>query len=101
MDDQVNLSKVTIQTDNGSEFIGSWQAVGKGAFTRTVKSAGAIHKTIPPGVHTWQTDVETVHGLMETEFYIERFRSRKNLLEKALTYQKLFQLCPSQFRQGK
>jgi transposase len=87
---EVHLGKITIQTDNGSEFIGSWQAVGKSAFTRTIEEAGATHKTIPPRAYTWQSDVETVHGLMETEFYIERFRSRKNFLDKAATYQNYF-----------
>lgn len=86
----VDMSKITIQTDNGSEFIGSWQAKHKSAFTKTVEQTGASHKTIPPGAHTFQADVETVHSLMETEFYIERFRSRKNFLQKAATYQLFF-----------
>jgi len=86
----VKLPEVTVQSDNGSEFIGSWQAKEPSAFTRTIEEAGARHKTIPPGAHRFQADVETVHGLMETEFYLERFRDRQDFLQKATTYQHFF-----------
>ena len=84
----VNLQGCRIQTDNGSEFIGSWQARQESAFTKTVQSVpGLTHQTIPPGAHTWQADVETVHRLIEDEFYeVESFRSRQELLEKARSY---------------
>jgi len=87
---EIDMSQVTIQTDNGGEFIGSWQAKEGSAFTKTVEGSQATHKTIPPRAHTWQADVETVHGLMETEFYIERFKSPKDFLDKAATYQHYF-----------
>jgi transposase len=86
----VRLGRVTWQTDNGSEFIGSWQATEPSAFTRTLQKAGCRHRTIPPGAHRFQADVETVHGLMETEFYLERFRHRRDFLAKAATYQHFF-----------
>ena len=86
----VDLHAITVQTDNGSEFIGSWQAKESSAFTRTVERLGAVHRTIPPGAHRFQADVETVHGLMETEFYFERFRSPADFLDKAATYQLFF-----------
>ncbi len=86
----VDMEAVTWQTDNGSEFVGSWQAVEKSAFTGTVESFGSAHRTIPPGQHRFQADVETVHSLMETEFYIERFTSRADFLAKAATYQNFF-----------
>jgi transposase len=86
----VRLGHVTWQTDNGSEFIGSWQATEPSAFTRTVEAAQSRHKTIPPRAHRFQADVETVHGLMETEFYLERFRNRQDFLQKAATYQHFF-----------
>lgn len=76
------------QTDNGSEFIGSWQARHDSAFTRQIQTVpGLQHHTIPPGAHTWQADVETVHRLIEDEFYeIETFTDRNNFLRKAATY---------------
>lgn len=76
------------QTDNGSEFIGAWNAKADSAFTRQVQSLpGLQHHTIPPGAHTWQADVETAHRLIEDEFYeIESFASRSDFLAKAEAY---------------
>src|SRR3990167_1326970 len=89
----VSLNGSRIQTDNGSEFtrlylfgqVGSWNAKKDSAFTRTVQSVqGLEHHTIPPGAHTWQSDVETAHRLIparigsggEDEFYeVETLRS--------------------------
>ena len=87
----VEVSKTTVQTDNGSEFTGGWNAKEPSGFTRAVESFGATHRTIPPGAHTWQADVETVHNLVEDEFYrVERFRNREDFLKKAATYQLFF-----------
>jgi len=86
----VECGKSTVQTDNGSEFIGSWQAKEPSAFTKTVEGFGAKHRTIPPGAHRFQADIETVHGLMENEFYLERFYGRDDFLEKASAYQLFF-----------
>ena len=88
----VDLSQTIWQTDNGSEFIGSWQARDKSAFTRTIESIpGQRHKQIPPGAHTYQSDLETVHSLIESEFYeIESFSSREDFLNKAASYQLFF-----------
>ena len=86
----IELPLVTWQTDNGTEFVGSWQAVEKSAFTKTIESFLSIHRTIPPGQHRFQADVETVHSLMEIEFYLERFHSRYDFIRKAQTYQNYF-----------
>ena len=86
----VDLEQVTVQTDNGSEFVGSWQAKHDSAFTHTVEAHHAVHRTIPPGAHRFQADVEAVHSLMELEFYFERFRSPQEFLDKARTYQLFF-----------
>jgi len=86
----VRMRRVTWQTDNGSEFVGSWQAVENSAFTSTLESYGCTHRTIPPGQHRFQADVETVHSLMETEFYLERFKDRPDFIQKASTYQNFF-----------
>lgn len=91
----VDLRGCRIQTDNGSEFIGSWNAKEDSAFTKLVHSTeGLNHHTIPPGAHTYQADVETAHRLIEDEFYeVERFTSRKNFFEKAYTYQLWFNVA--------
>jgi transposase-like protein len=87
----VEVSQTTVQTDNGSEFAADWKAKEPSGFTLAVESFGATHRTIPPGAHTWQSDVETVHNLIEDEFYrVERFRDREDFLKKAATYQLFF-----------
>jgi len=84
----IELKEVTWQSDNGSEFVGAWNAKEASGFTKTIERGGSSHRTIPPGAHTYQSDVETVHNTIENEFYcIERFRSRRDFLEKASTYQ--------------
>jgi hypothetical protein len=83
------------QTDNGSEFIGAWSAKEPSVFTKTVESVeGLVHDTIPPGAHTYQADVETVHGIIEDEFYeIESFPSLPILLAKATQYVTWFNIA--------
>jgi transposase len=85
----------TWQSDNGSEFVGSWQAKEDSAFTKAVEAVpGHTHRTIPPGQHRFQADVETVHSLMETEFFeIEAFRDRHDFLAKATSYNLFFNLA--------
>lgn len=91
------------QTDNGSEYIGSWSAKNPSAYTLKIESEKLIHGTIPPGAHRFQSDVETVHNLIETEFYeIERFADRYEFMEKAHTYQLFFNLeRPNTYKENK
>ena len=92
------------QTDNGSEFIGSWNAKKPSVYTKTVESLpGQEHTTIFPGAHRMQADVETIHGLMETEFYeIEKFTDRADFISKANTYQLFFNLeRPNTYKEHK
>ncbi|NIT58795.1 MAG: hypothetical protein GWN00_22005, partial [Aliifodinibius sp.] len=91
----VDLSDCRIQTDNGTEFIGSWNAKQDSVFTKTVQAVpGLVHQTIPPGAHTWQADVETVHRIIEDEFYeVESFTAREHFLAKATTYNLWFNVA--------
>ena len=92
------------QTDNGSEFIGSWNAKEPSAYTKTIESlSGQWHNTIFPGAHRMQSDVETIHNLMEVEFYeIEQFKDRTDFLEKATAYQLFFNLHrPNSYKEHK
>lgn len=91
------------QTDNGSEFCGSWNAKKPSAYTLAIESAHLIHGTIPPGAHRFQSDVETVHNLIEAEFYeIESFTDRAEFMEKANTYQLFFNLeRPNTYKENK
>jgi len=99
-----DLSHTTRQTDNGSEYIGSPMAKRTSAYTTTVESLpGQTHSTIPPGAYTYQADVETVHNLVEMEFYeLETFADREDFLRKARTYQLFFNLLrPNTYKEGK
>jgi hypothetical protein len=100
----VDLSRTRRQTDHGSEYIGHVMAKEPSAYTKTVeKVPGQRHGTIPPGAYTYQADVETVHNLVETEFYeLESFTGRDDFLKKARTYQMAFNLLrPNSYKEGK
>ena len=91
----VDLKDSRIQTDNGVEFIGSWNAKQDSSFTKALGSVpGLKHTTIPPAAHTWQADVETAHGLIQHEFYeVERFNSTQTFLAKAALYNLWFNVA--------
>jgi len=94
----------TRQTDNGSEYIGAWNAKEPSDYTLAIESLpGQRHQTIIPGAHTWQSDVETIHNLMELEFYeIESFKSRIDFMNKASSYQLFFNLKrPNSYKEHK
>jgi len=88
----VSLRDLVWQTDNGGEFIGR----DDGGPRRSGFPAALLdsqHVRIPPGAHTYQSDVETVHRLIEDEFFdLETFISRGDFLAKAYTYQLYFNL---------
>ncbi len=89
----VSLRDLVWQTDNGGEFIGSFDR--KGQRTGFPAALGdSQHVRIPPSAHTFQSDVETVHRLVEDEFFdLESFSTRGDFLAKAFTYQLYFNLA--------
>ncbi len=90
----VELRDCRIQSDNGSEFIGNWMANENSIFTRSIEAVGMVHHTIPPGAHTYQADVETVHRIIEDEFYeVEKFTGRIDFLSKASAYNLWFNVA--------
>jgi hypothetical protein len=92
------------QTDNGSEYIGSWNAKNSSAYTQTIESIpGQKHNTIFPGAHRMQSDVETIHNLVEPEFFeIEQFENREDFFAKATSYQLFFNLKrPNSYKENK
>jgi transposase len=83
----IDLSKSRCQTDNGSEFIGAWNKKGDSEFTKTLERYKVEHRTIPPGAHSWQSDVETVHYTIEIHFYDnESYQHKNDFLRKASSY---------------
>jgi transposase-like protein len=86
----VDLHRVLWQTDNGSEFLENQQHRG---LPSAVRALGSDHRYIPPKAYTWQSDVETVHRLVEDEFFDrESFRSPAEFWAKASTYWQYFNL---------
>jgi len=79
----VELKNSRFQTDNGS-----WSAKQPSIFTQTVNSEkGLGYDTIPPGAHTYQADIETVHRIIEDEFFeIETFPSLPVFFNKTTAY---------------
>jgi transposase len=100
----VDISRTARQTDNGSEYINHIHAKKPGPYTLAVEEVpGQIHNTIPPGAHTFQSDVETVHNLVEVEFYeIEHFEDIDDFMNKAFAYQVFFNLFrPNSYKENK
>ena len=86
----VDLTTLTWQTDNGSEFLENQNAQGLPA---TVRALGSDHRYIPPKRFTWQSDVETVHRLVEDEFFDrETFTGAPDFWHKITTYWLYFNL---------
>jgi transposase len=99
----VTLRDLTWQTDNGGEFIGELQPDGsRSHFPAAVAFFGSQHDRIPPAAPTYQSDVETVHRLIEDEFFdLETFRNRAEFMAKASLYQLYFNLArPNSHKRG-
>ena len=97
----VELRHLAWQTDNGGEFVGQLQNDGtRSGFPAAL--GDSQHQRIPPAAHTYQSDVETVHRLIEDEFYdLETFASRSEFLAKVTLYQHYFNLArPNSHKQG-
>ena len=90
----IDLSKVIIQTDNGSEFIGNWKQKTASLFTHlTEKVFHMQHHRIPSGQSTYNSDVESSHWRIEKDFYdLEEFRGIGSLTIKAFSYMLYFNL---------
>ncbi len=90
----VDLSRTTLQTDNGSEYIGNVNKRNPGTspFELIVKQfTGRLPIRIFPGAKTSQSDVESYHNLIEEEFWaVEDLSSEGKLLGRSRTYQIYF-----------
>ena len=84
----VDLSKLVMQSDNGSEFIGSSKAIyAKTAYQNIAGKFNVTTALIPPGSPTFNSDVEAMHRLIEDEFYdVELYSDKVDFLNKAFTY---------------
>jgi hypothetical protein len=96
----VRLQDVEWQTDNGSEFLEHQKDHG---FPSLVKAFGSGHHYIPVKAHTWQSDVETVHRLVEDEFFDrETFLSKDDFWKKLTVYWYYFNIArPNRHKEKK
>ena len=96
----VDLRHLVWQTDNGSEFIGGHDHLGQR--TGFPASLGdSQHQRIPPAAHTYQSDVETVHRLIEVDFFdLESVLNRPEFFAKATIYQLYFNLVRPNSHKG-
>jgi len=87
----VDLKRIHWQTDNGFEFLENKKDRG---FPSVVRAFGSDHHYIPVKAFTWQSDVETVHRLVEDEFFDrEVFGSAQDFWEKITTYWYYFNIA--------
>ena len=84
----IDVSKITFQTDNGSEFVNNFNKNKLSLFEEIItKKYKAKLKRIPPASPRHNSDVETVHNLIEDEFYkVENFNSKEDMLIKTYAY---------------
>lgn len=67
------------------------QSKKKSEFIKALELQKVVHFQIPKT--TYNADVETVHNLIELEFFdIEHFHDRKDFFTKASTYQRWFNI---------
>lgn len=90
----VDMSKLNIQTDNGSEFIGCRRQNGsRDGFETVVNAFGSKHKRIPVRAWSYNSDVETVHSTIECEFFdIENFEGPEDFHLRVASYQAWYNL---------
>ena len=87
----VELATVEWQTDHGCEFQEGQEHRGLPA---SVRALGSRHHYIPVKAYTWQSDVETVHRLIEDEFFDrEVLRTPAEFWAKIATYWFYFNLA--------
>lgn len=88
---RLNTKKITIQTDNGSEFVPPGRSYKKSSFTNKVHSYKAKHVRIPPGEKTWQSEVERANGLIEYELLAyEKWNNIEELNAKTTAWEYYF-----------
>ena len=82
---------LTVQTDNGSEYVPLNRSLKQSAFTKKIAGYGAQHVRIPPGEKTWQSEVERANGIIQDELLAyERWETEKELTAKTTAWEYYF-----------
>ena len=97
-----DMSELTVQTDNGSEFSGLARRIETNPFVQMIeKRHGANHVYIRPGHCNAQADVESSHQLIEEEFFdLTRFADREDFFRKVESYRLYFNFTRPNFHKG-
>jgi len=97
-----DMSELTVQTDNGSEFSGLARRIETNPYVQMIeKTHGANHVYIRPGHCNAQADVESSHQLIEEEFFdLTRFSSRDDFFRKIESYRLYFNFTRPNFYKG-
>jgi len=97
-----DMSELTVQTDNGSEFSGQARRVETAPFVQMIeKTHGANHVYIRPGHCNAQADVESSHQLIEEEFFdLTKFADREDFFRKVESYRLYFNFTRPNFYKG-
>jgi len=90
----IDMEKLKFQTDNGKEFIGCFrQDKTRDGFEKVIEGFGSTHKRIPVRAWSYNSDVETVHGTIQEEFYdLENFEGIKDFHHRVASYQAWYNL---------
>jgi transposase-like protein len=88
-DCDIRIEGMKFQSDNGHEFIGCKRMNGsRDGFGPAVEAFGAIHKRIPIKAWSYNSDVETVHSTIESEFFdLENFSGLPDFHQRIASYQ--------------
>ena len=97
-----DISKLTVQTDNGSEFSGLSKKIEINPFIQMIeKHHGANHVYIRPGHYNAQADVESSHQIIEGEFFdLTKFDDRDDFFRKVESYRLYFNFTRPNFYKG-
>jgi hypothetical protein len=91
---RIPLIRIRCMTDNGSEFIGCFrQDRTRDGFESVVSAFGSMHRRIPVGAWSYNSDVETVHRTIEDEFFdLENFENIGDFHRRVASYQAWYNL---------
>lgn len=95
---KIPTTNLQLQSDNDSAMIGSPKAKRRSLFSQITEDIfQAEHLRIPKGACWKQGYIESYNWTCELEFYsVERFKSLKDFLSKAFTYQLIYNLLRPQ-----
>lgn len=87
----VDLSQVSIQTDNGKEFVDRLSHTS--TYFQDILRGKVEHRIIPPASPRYNSDVEAFHGRVENELLkLEAFESFPDFVSKAMLYNIYFNM---------